>query len=151
MHYPSYRERAKIILKKRAFRKAKMDRIKLKQIRVSFVEYVQKGHFKNVLDLIIEWCNLNLDSDDPKFVIEELLKQENVSVVTALDYKNNEIKIIIFEKVFGLTIQFVRYPNLDQYFFCHILRNGSSIKNNATDINVDLLETLVADYFEDLD
>lgn len=151
MHYPSYRERARINLKKRTFRKAKMDRVRLKQIRVSFVEYVKKGHFKNVLDLIIEWYNLNLDSDDPNFVIEELLKQENVSVVTALDYKNNEIKIIIFEKVFGLTIQFVRYPNLDQYFFCHVLRNGSSVKNDATDINADLLVTLVADHLEDRD
>ena len=92
---------------------------------------------------------MHLDSDDPNFVIEELLKQENVSVVTTLDNKNKEVKIIIFEKVFGLTIQFVRYPNLDQYFFCHILRNGSSIKNNATDINADLLVTLVADHLED--
>ena len=151
MLYPTYRERAKIILKKRSIRKAKMDRVQLKQIRVSFVEYVQKGHFKNVLDLIIEYYDLLFDSDDPNFVIEELLKQENVSVVTTLDSRNKAVKLIIFEKVFGLTIQFVRYPDLDQYFFCHILRNGSSIKNSATDISADLISSLVADYLEDRD
>jgi hypothetical protein len=145
----TFRDRAQKILRKKSFHKKRMDRSRIKQIRVNFVEYVQNGHFKNVLDLIIEYHNLLLDSNDTSFVIEELLKQDGVSIFTSLNQKDKEIKYIQFEKVFGLTIQFVQYPNLEKHYFCHILRNGSSIKNDATDINRDFLDNLVADYLEE--
>jgi len=139
----TYRDNAKKIVRNRHPQKTANP--KPADIKTSFIQYVAKGNFKNIIDLIIEWHDLQIDDSDPLFVLEEILRLEDVIITDKTNQSITDAPTIIFKNIFGMEIVFTDSSN-NGNFHCTIFQFRKKVISVSTDPARESLELLVADY-----
>lgn len=147
----TYQEMADTIIKKRNTIRKKVNQIQKYQFRTEFTDYIiANNKFKNIIDLIIEFYDLSIDTDDNQLILEEVLKQEGVTITTVSSTTSTVGRTIVtFNNVFGLKINIIFYSDTNKSVRCDILKNGIVLKSTREDVDRDTLATYVADYREE--
>ncbi len=145
----SYRQMALEILKNRKKQAVRHHKDEVENIKAGFIRFALKGYFKNIIDLIIESHDLIVDPTDQEFILEELLKLEDVTIKKVLNVVKKWDTVITFKNVFGLTIQFVSNSGSNKIFYCNVSKDAKLLKHTATDIDSVTLATFVADYLQE--
>lgn len=139
----SYKDLASQILKQRQDQREKQEKDIIVKVREDFITYTLKGNFKNLIDLILEFYELNFNLEDQEFVLQELFKATNPKIyIVKKSEKQN--RVVEFENIFGLNILFISYQNEPSIFYSEIYKEGKNLKGRDRIT----LAGYVADYLE---
>ncbi len=171
----SYREAANKILSKRKQlkpqRKPDNSKDTVKEIRSNFVNFLATGVPINLINLIIEWHELNIDELDPEHVATEVMAVHDGIEFFRKDIGNGKIPLeqqeeidtgsgemvvyyeawaVKYENIFGMDLYFIPYKEMDKGFVCTVVDNKSvnRVATTVQDVKRKVLEERVADYLE---
>lgn len=154
-----YRDDARSLILSRKSDKKQKQLVSIPKARSLFIDMAMSSEFKNVLDLLIEWYGMNIDSSDKELVLEELLKQEDVYITTVysaasylkklfhydLIYTN---QVVIFNNVFGMNIYFIVLSKKEKDYECVVQKGDITPSSRDIKLTRELLTCYVADFLE---